>query len=121
MFGVVAGTAGLVGAFNACVNCFEFIQLGRHFEKDFGACQLKLDVVGLRLSRWGLAVGLGENPNPNGAPVQPKVLATQQELNKLSKVLTSLYEDLDDTREKSDKFKTSAEGILELCDPGTDL
>lgn len=50
--------AGLVGIFNACMDCFEYIQLGRSFGEDFGKCMLRLDVVRLRMSRWGTAAGL---------------------------------------------------------------
>lgn len=127
VFGIVTGTAGLVGAFNACVNCFEFIQLGRHFEKDFGACQLKLDIVSLRLSRWGLAVGFGENINPN-TPIHPKVIATQQELKTLGETIEDLFEDVQRARKKSEKFKSRAKGAgdnqnlaLQLCDPQREL
>lgn len=30
-FGIVSGTVGIASAFTACVDCFEYIQLGRHF------------------------------------------------------------------------------------------
>ena len=57
--GLKIGIAGLAGAFTACVDCFEYIQLGRQFGQDYGNCLLKLDVAKLRLSRWGVAMGLG--------------------------------------------------------------
>lgn len=69
VFGIVAGAASLAGLFTPCVECFEYIHLGRHFGKDYEACQIKLDVVALRLSRWGLTVGLGENPNLDSPPI----------------------------------------------------
>lgn len=73
VFGIIAGAAGLAGLFTPCVECFEYIQLGRRFGKDYEACQIKLDIVALRLSRWGVLVGLGENPNLYSPPNQPQV------------------------------------------------
>ena len=61
--GLGIGIAGLAGAFTACVDCFEYIQLGRQFGHDYGKCLLKLDVAKLRISRWGVAMGLGPEPH----------------------------------------------------------
>lgn len=44
------------------MECFEYIQLGRHFGRDFGRCRLKLDIAKRRLARWGEAVNVDENP-----------------------------------------------------------
>ncbi|CAG8954582.1 hypothetical protein HYFRA_00004499 [Hymenoscyphus fraxineus] len=128
-FGVVAGIVGLAGAFSGCVDCFEYIQLGRRFAQDYGACQLKLDILSLRLSRWGLAVGLSDNSNENGR-VQPKVTATEQELQRLADVLEELYEDLREASKKSERFRTKTERnattensnqCLQVLDPEKEL
>ena len=60
--GLGIGIAGLAGAFTACIDCFEYIQLGRQFGQDYGKCLLKLDTAKLRMSRWGVAMGLGPEP-----------------------------------------------------------
>jgi hypothetical protein len=44
------------------VNCFGYIQLGRHFGKDYETNILTLDLLRLRLSRWGEAVNIYEDP-----------------------------------------------------------
>ncbi|KAI1110207.1 heterokaryon incompatibility protein s [Nemania sp. NC0429] len=74
-FGVVASALSVAALFNNCVTCFEYIQLGRHFAQDFERCQLKLDVARTRLSRWGQAVGINQDPRfatdkPGDEPVQ---------------------------------------------------
>lgn len=58
---LVTGVIALASLFNTTVECFELVQLGRSFGKDFQTSQLKLDSVRLRLSRWGSSLGLGEN------------------------------------------------------------
>ncbi|KAH7466716.1 Heterokaryon incompatibility protein s [Fusarium oxysporum f. sp. matthiolae] len=62
IFGTVAGALSVAALFNNCVDCFEYVQLGRHFGRDFERCQLKLDIAKARLSRWGEAVAIHEDP-----------------------------------------------------------
>ncbi|CAI4214559.1 unnamed protein product [Parascedosporium putredinis] len=75
-FGVIAGALSVAALFNNCVDCFEYIQLGRSFGRDFERCRLKLCVITTRLSRWGEATS-----------ARYKLKVTTQEL--------ALYEDKD--------------------------
>ncbi|CAI9636432.1 unnamed protein product [Alternaria burnsii] len=59
--GLVIGVVALASLFNNTVECFEFVQLGRTFGKDFQTSQLKLDSARLRLSRWGKSLGLDDD------------------------------------------------------------
>jgi len=61
-FGTAAGVLSIAGLFNNCVQCFEYIQLGRHFGQDYERCQLKLDAAKARLSRWGQAININHDP-----------------------------------------------------------
>lgn len=56
--GLVVGVVALAGLFNNVVGCFEYIQFGKNYGRDFRTSQLKLEVAKLRLSRWGKFVGL---------------------------------------------------------------
>lgn len=33
--GIAAGAVGIAAAFTACVDCFEYVQFGRHFGRDY--------------------------------------------------------------------------------------
>jgi hypothetical protein len=57
-FGIVAGAVGIAATFKACVDCFEYIQLGRHFGRDYQTDLLSLNCARLRLTRWGQAVNI---------------------------------------------------------------
>ena len=61
-FGIVAGAIGIVSAFTACVDCFEYVQSGRHFGRDFQTSKLALDCARLRLIRWGESVNIYNDP-----------------------------------------------------------
>lgn len=50
VFGVMSGALSIAALFNNAVECFEDVQLGRHFAADFQSCQLRLDTARLRLS-----------------------------------------------------------------------
>jgi Prion-inhibition and propagation len=52
------GIAGLVGTFTACVDCFEYIRIGRSLGADYQTAIIKLDLARLRLTRWGRSVGI---------------------------------------------------------------
>nr|2WVQ_A Chain A, SMALL S PROTEIN [Podospora anserina]2WVQ_B Chain B, SMALL S PROTEIN [Podospora anserina] len=54
--------SNVAGLFNNCVACFEYVQLGRHFGRDYERCQLRLDIAKARLSRWGEAVKINDDP-----------------------------------------------------------
>jgi hypothetical protein len=61
VFGVIASALSVAALFNNCVDCFEFIQLGRRFGSDYERCQLRLDIAKTRLGRWGEAVKVNED------------------------------------------------------------
>ncbi|OTB06937.1 hypothetical protein M426DRAFT_318309 [Hypoxylon sp. CI-4A] len=60
-FGIVSGAVGIASVFSTCVECFDYIQIGRRFGKDFQTQQLTLSLLKLRLSRWGEAVHINED------------------------------------------------------------
>ncbi len=61
-FGITAGAVGITAAFTACVDCFEYVQFGRHFGRDYQTDLLALNCSRIRLTRWGQAVDILNNP-----------------------------------------------------------
>ncbi|KAL9025686.1 MAG: hypothetical protein Q9196_005531 [Gyalolechia fulgens] len=61
-FGIAAGAAGIAAAFTACVDCFEYVQFGRHFGRDYQTDLLALNCSRIRLTHWGQAVDILNNP-----------------------------------------------------------
>lgn len=99
VFGIVTGAISLAGLFQQCVECFEYVQLGRHFAQDFGRYQLKLDIAKRRLHRWGEAVNINENPRFN-APDEDDTLV--QEVQAILEEIALLFQ----TIQKSSKRYT---------------
>lgn len=54
--GLVIGGVSFAGLFTVCVECFEYIQIGRELGKNYHTALLKLDLLKLRLCRWFAAV-----------------------------------------------------------------
>ena len=50
-FGIIADAVDIAAAFAACVDCFEYIQLGRRFGRDYQTDLLSLNFVRLHLTR----------------------------------------------------------------------
>ncbi|KAL8731569.1 MAG: hypothetical protein Q9181_004255 [Wetmoreana brouardii] len=98
--GLAIGIAGLAGAFTACVDCFEYVQLGRHFGQDYGRCLLKLDTARLRMSRWGMAMGLGPQAN-----VKQEITVSGEELRLVQSLLEQILGSFEDAERVSERFK----------------
>lgn len=86
-FGTVAAALSVAALFNNCVNCFEYVKLSRNFGHDYERCQLKIDIAQTRLSRWGKAVAIREDPrfsaeSPGDAPTR-QVLSILEEIGLL--------------------------------------
>ncbi|KAI0472457.1 small s protein [Xylaria cf. heliscus] len=65
-FSIAAGAIGIATAFSACIDCFNYIQLGRHFGRDYETCVLLLGAEKMRLARWGEAIHVDQDPKLNG-------------------------------------------------------
>ncbi|KAH7016219.1 heterokaryon incompatibility protein s [Microdochium trichocladiopsis] len=92
VFGIVASALSVAALFNNCVDCFEYIQLGRHFGQDYQMCQLKLDVARTRLSRWGEAVRVNEDAVfGTNTPVEQPVELAQSILEGIIDLFQSAY------------------------------
>ncbi|KFY02934.1 hypothetical protein O988_01802 [Pseudogymnoascus sp. VKM F-3808] len=107
-FGIVAGAIGIASAFTACVDCFEYVQFGRHFGRDFQTSQLALDCARLRLTRWGESVNIYDDPKLG----RQDATATENQLAK--DVLLQILALFADTEGASKKYKLTAKADEDL-------
>ncbi|KXG45682.1 uncharacterized protein PGRI_034490 [Penicillium griseofulvum] len=101
-FGIVSGAVGIAGIFTTCLECFEYVQIGRHFGQDSQTSHLMLSGLKLRLSRWGEAVHLYTDPQL-GHPE-----ATQDDLQLAKNTLYQILVLMSDSEKVSRKFRLSA-------------
>ena len=120
--GFAIGVAGLTSIFTACIDCIEYVQLGRQFGQDYGKCLLQLDTAQLRMSRWGAAIGLGPEMN-----LRQKISVSDKELTLAQSLLEQILESFMDAERISERFKKhtsmqnpSSEELL-VYDTNTDL
>ena len=113
-FGIVAGAVGIAAAFSTCVDCFEYIQLGRHFGRDFQTNLLTLNFARLRLTRWGQAVNIYVDPTL-GRPD-----ATPQEIQNAKDTLLQILVLFDNTEKISKNYKLNAKAGDDLSTYTTD-
>ncbi|KAI5460182.1 prion-inhibition and propagation, helo domain-containing protein [Mariannaea sp. PMI_226] len=111
IFGKVTATADVGQLFTSCVQCLEYIQVGRHFSKTYQSDLVTLRLLGMRLSRWGTAVKIYDNP-----PLTPLRLlgASDVELIATRESLLQMLALFEDSAKESLKFKLERQ-------PGEDL
>ncbi|KAF2737001.1 hypothetical protein EJ04DRAFT_139569 [Polyplosphaeria fusca] len=113
--GLVIGAVSLTTVFTTCVDCFEYVQLGRNFGKDYQRALLKLDIAKLRLSRWADAADESRN--------QYRVtVGTTAEAEKVKEILGEIVAYFADAEKVSQRFKTKSNSTeLQVYDVNTDL
>lgn len=107
-FGIVASAIGITSAFTACVDCFEYVQFGRNFGRDFQTSQLALDCARLRLTRWGESVNIYNDPKLGRQD------ATATEIQLAKDVLLQILVLFADTEGISKKYKLTAKADEDL-------
>jgi Skp family chaperone for outer membrane proteins len=120
--GLVVGVVALAGLFNNTVECFEFVQLGRTFGKDFQTSQLKLDNARLRLSRWGKSLSLDEDVRDT-ASLQGR-LGSEADVKHAEALLGQIVDLFAEAEGVSNKYTSRTEpqdGSLVVYDAQTDL
>lgn len=107
-FGIVAGAIGIASAFTACVDCFEYVQFGRHFGRDFQTSKIALNCARLRLSRWGESVKIYDDPKLGRQD------ATATEIQLAKDTLLQIIVLFADTENISKKYKLDAKAGEDL-------
>jgi hypothetical protein len=107
-FGIVSSAIGIASAFTACVDCFEYVQFGRYFGRDFQTDQLALNCARLRLTRWGASINIYDDPKLGRHD------ATAIEIQLAKDTLLQILVLFADTEGISKKYKLSAKAGEDL-------
>ena len=120
--GLTVGVLALAGLFNNAVDCFEYVQVGRNFKKDFTTSILRLDNAQLRLSRWGQAVGFGGDLS--NAQELNTTFGSRENADKVEermKQIIELFVDAEVVSNKLESRSPSTTTALQRYNPQTDL
>ena len=113
-FGIASRAISIAAAFTACVDCFGYIQFGRHFGRDFQTDLLALNCARLRLTRWGQAVNIYGDPSLGRPDAKPGEIQTVKDTLFQILVLFS------NTEKISRKYKLNAKAGDDLSILGPD-
>ncbi len=94
--GLVIGVGSLAGLASNVVDALGYIRVARSFGDDFGRAQLKLDLAGLRLSRWLEAISRRQDAGASPPSAAEVDLATR--------ILGQISALLEQARETSSRF-----------------
>jgi hypothetical protein len=120
--GLAVGVIALASLFNSTVECFEFVQLGRAFGKNYQTSQLKLDNARLRLSRWGKSLGLDDDLRDT-VSLEGR-FGSEAAIKHADSLLGQVLDLFAEAEGVSNKYKSRTkpgDGSLVLCNPQTDL
>ncbi|KAJ5870780.1 hypothetical protein N7455_005721 [Penicillium solitum] len=104
--------------FNDAVQSFEYIQMGANFGQSFQTSLLKLDVVRLRLTRWGQSVGLAK-VDDGVKPLQMTNLPTEDR-EQVQDLLAQILELFAEAEAASKRLRRRNPTVLVL-DPAEEL
>jgi hypothetical protein len=93
---------GVATTFDTVIKCLDYIRIGKSFGRDFEGCLLKLDNARLRLSRWGLAVGL--NCVEEETTLEQNTNFNKTSLRSVNRRLEWIQSAIEEIEEKSQEF-----------------
>ena len=63
------GAVALAGLFSTCLECFDYVDTAKNFERDSEILVGKLLIQRTRLRRWGELLGLAEGSDPTNRDI----------------------------------------------------
>lgn len=122
--GLAVGVVGLAAGFTTCMDCFEYVEIGKNFGNDFNICLLRLDVAKLRMTQWAESVGLTPERARQGLNVQ----LSEEETNLAEGLFGEIRNSFQQAERLSNSYGPKTDGsqrpltgALEVCNPATDL
>ncbi|KAL6825609.1 prion-inhibition and propagation domain-containing protein [Trichoderma sp. SZMC 28015] len=113
LFEAMSLVTSLPATFISIVECFEYVELGRRFGKDFNKCQVRLEALKLQITRWGISSGVLPDPETGKQRVVSFDAHTTETAQKLLDFI------LADTRELENKSRKYCDqpGVTSEIDP----
>src|SRR2546421_4016159 len=120
--GLTMGVVGLAALFSACMECFDYVQLGRAFGSDYGKCLLRLDAAKVSFSRWGEATGIA-----SASQVADRLVVSERDLRLAESLLQQILDSFEDAEKISTRYRKHLQldnpnsEALAVCDERNDL
>ncbi|TGO62729.1 hypothetical protein BOTNAR_0109g00050 [Botryotinia narcissicola] len=113
--GLVIGGISLASLFNACVDSFRLVQIAKDAGIDFETCTIQLDLLQLRLTRWGSDVHIEEQEPAIGSDDWAKVKAAFQSLANLFQRASEKSFEIPDSNELHTSTRRTSQKIRDLA------
>lgn len=124
--GFASAIVSIPGVFKSCIDCFEHVQLARHFGDDFGFCLAQLETTQLQFTRWGKVMGLFDEPfDPDALYKRGGSAWTESEIKKAIRWIGLLHDKFEAAKKTSDEYALEMEdedpGVLLVLDQDQQL
>ncbi|KAL9632739.1 MAG: hypothetical protein Q9164_005131 [Protoblastenia rupestris] len=90
--GLAIGTIGLAGLFTTCVECIDYVSLGRNHGRDYEMSMTKLVLLNARLNAWGESLLVTYEGKENAA-LKGRWLQEQDTVGKCLVGINTIFED----------------------------
>ncbi|EFX05012.1 small s protein [Grosmannia clavigera kw1407] len=111
---VMSGAVTVASLFSSCVDCLGYVQLGRHFARDYHVCRLQLDVAEMRMVRWKEVVNLDKDSR--------SFESDNRETQTIKTLLTEMEGVLTTVKRKAERYKrTASVADLKTCEDDKDM
>jgi hypothetical protein len=94
--GLVIGSLTLTALFETCMTCFDYIDTGRQYGKDYQRFAISMRSLELRMSRWWDVAGLQTNTNTARIPEDAE--------RHIKDLLGEIHSDLQKAQERAQKY-----------------
>jgi hypothetical protein len=109
VLGAVSLATALSGTLVSVVECFEYLELGRRFGKDFDKSQVRLEALKLQITRWGISSGTLPDPQTRKRRV---INVDTDTANVAERLLGSILEDTKELEKKSRRYHDQSESAI---------
>ena len=100
--------AAIPGIFKSTVDCFEYVKLGSEFGRDYTFSRAKLEAAEMQYTRWGVSMGLLEEPFDVGACFKNGGWQ-ERDITKAKKWIGLINDAFENAKTTSERYKCSRE------------
>lgn len=116
--GMAIGAVSLLSMFENAITCFTRVRMVKTFGSDLLLFMIRLEVLDLRLTRWGEAAGLNERSKDNKPRITNLRTSDQALANKVLKQIETRFEDAVKALQDIDIGEDIAASTADLGDKG---
>jgi hypothetical protein len=104
--GIVVGGVALASLYSTCLDAIASVRIAKSFGASYENCLLRLDILELRLSRWGESVRIIDNPSQRPRLEVPA--PSPKDVETVKRLLGAIQMAFEDAKKLSERYSMKA-------------